>query len=92
MKDAILQAHDAFAEGDLVYLSTKNLKIPKGRARKLIPKYIGPFAILKDFGNPHSMHRYCVFTTRTMTDGFLAARYPRSPASASVQKNGRWIE
>ena len=36
-----------FAEGDLVYLSTKNLSIPKGRARKLVPKYIGPFKILK---------------------------------------------
>src|ERR1700761_7771076 len=33
--------------GDLVYLSTKNLKLPKGRARKLTPKYIGPFPITK---------------------------------------------
>lgn len=40
-----------FSEGDLVYLSTKNISIPKGRARKLIPKYIGPYEILKDFGN-----------------------------------------
>lgn len=36
-----------FVEGDLVYLSTKNLKLPKHRARKLTPKYIGPFKILK---------------------------------------------
>lgn len=36
-----------FAEGDLVYLSTKNLKLPKHRARKLSPKYIGPFRIVK---------------------------------------------
>ncbi|KAF8631005.1 hypothetical protein AX17_005173 [Amanita inopinata Kibby_2008] len=35
-----------FKEGDLVYLSTKNLRLPKGRARKLVPKYIGPFRIL----------------------------------------------
>jgi len=37
--------------GDLVYLSTKNISLPKGRARKLAPKYLGPFAIsriLKD--------------------------------------------
>ena len=40
-----------FKEGDLVYLSTKNLSVPKGRARKLVPKYIGPYRILKDFGN-----------------------------------------
>ncbi|KDQ13222.1 hypothetical protein BOTBODRAFT_111844, partial [Botryobasidium botryosum FD-172 SS1] len=36
-----------FKEGEYVYLSTKNLKIPKGRARKLVPKYIGPFQIIK---------------------------------------------
>jgi transposase InsO family protein len=40
-----------FAESDLVYVSTVNLKLPKGRARKLIPKYIGPYKILRDFGN-----------------------------------------
>ena len=33
-------------KGDLVYLSTKNLSMPKGRARKLIPKFIGPYKIL----------------------------------------------
>jgi len=32
-------------EGDLVYLSTKNISLPKGMARKLAPKYLGPFAI-----------------------------------------------
>lgn len=40
-----------FVEGDLVYLSTENLSLPKGRARKLSPKYIGPFRILKDYKN-----------------------------------------
>jgi transposase InsO family protein len=40
-----------FKEGDLVYLSSKDLKIPKGRARKLIPKYIGPYKILKAHRN-----------------------------------------
>ena len=34
--------------GDLVYLSTKNLTIPKGRARKLVPKFIGPYKILEE--------------------------------------------
>ncbi|KAJ7888856.1 hypothetical protein B0H14DRAFT_2692502, partial [Mycena olivaceomarginata] len=33
--------------GDLVYLSTKNLKLPKGQARKPTPKFIGPFPIRK---------------------------------------------
>lgn len=40
-----------FEKGDLVYLSSKNITFPKGLARKLIPKFIGPYRILKDFGN-----------------------------------------
>jgi len=32
--------------GDRVYLSTKNLNLPKGRARKLCPKFVGPYKIL----------------------------------------------
>ena len=31
--------------GELVHLSTKNLTLPKGRARKLLPKYIGPMRV-----------------------------------------------
>ena len=42
---------EPFTKGDLVYLSTKNLTFPKGLARKLIPKFIGPYKILEDFGN-----------------------------------------
>ena len=34
-----------FEEGDLIYLSTKNLSVLKGRARKLVLKYIGPYKI-----------------------------------------------
>ena len=37
----------SFRVGDLVYLSTKNLSLPKGQAWKLIPKYLGPFPINK---------------------------------------------
>jgi hypothetical protein len=33
--------------GELVYLSTKNITMPKKRARKLTPKYVGPFKIIK---------------------------------------------
>jgi len=36
-----------FAESDLVYLSTRNIKMPKGKTRKLVPKYIGPYKITK---------------------------------------------
>ena len=33
--------------GDHVYLLTQNLTLPKGRARKLVPKYIGPYKVVK---------------------------------------------
>ena len=34
-----------------MYLSTKNISFAKGLARKLIPKFMGPYKILQDFGN-----------------------------------------
>jgi hypothetical protein len=37
---------DTFTVGDLVYVSTTDLSLPKGRASKLLPKYVGPFKIL----------------------------------------------
>lgn len=40
-----------FKEGDLVYISTKNISFPRNLARKLIPKFIGPYPILRDFRN-----------------------------------------
>ncbi|KAJ3480531.1 hypothetical protein NLI96_g8282 [Meripilus lineatus] len=36
-------------EGELAYLSTKNLSLPKGRASKLLPKFIGPYKVVKAF-------------------------------------------
>ena len=32
---------------DLVYLSTKNIKMIKGRASKLVLKFVGPYKVLK---------------------------------------------
>jgi len=32
---------------DLIYLSTKNIAMPKGRAIKLVLKYVGPYKIMK---------------------------------------------
>ncbi|KNZ78763.1 hypothetical protein J132_10251 [Termitomyces sp. J132] len=31
------------------------MTFPKGLARKLIPKFVGPYLLLKDYGN-HSFH------------------------------------
>jgi transposase InsO family protein len=51
-RDANRRRHPSpFQEGDLVYVSTKNMSIPKGLARKLNLKYIGPYKITKDFNN-----------------------------------------
>jgi hypothetical protein len=62
--DAIIEAHmhstyhqanrhcseeRPFEAGDLAYLSTANLNLPKRRTRKLAPKYIGPFRVTKAF-------------------------------------------
>lgn len=33
--------------GEHAYLSTEKLNMPKGRARKLLPKYIGPYKIIQ---------------------------------------------
>ena len=33
--------------GDRVYLSTNNLALPKGRAKKLLPKFIGPYKVVE---------------------------------------------
>ena len=42
---------------DLVYLSTKNLTLPRHRARKLMPKFIGPYKILKEIGRASCRER-----------------------------------
>jgi len=37
---------DTFAAGDLVFVSTADLSLPKGHTHKLLPKFVGPFKIL----------------------------------------------
>ena len=44
--DKKCHASDLYHVGDHVYLSTQNLTLPKGRARKLVPKYIGPYKVV----------------------------------------------
>jgi hypothetical protein len=38
--------NNTFTVGDLIYVSTADLSLPKGRALKLLLKYVGPFKIL----------------------------------------------
>jgi len=36
-----------YAPGDLVYLSTQNLALPKGRANKILPNYFGLYKVVE---------------------------------------------
>ena len=40
-----------FVIGDLAYVSINNMSLPKKQAQKLIPKFIRPYLINKDYGN-----------------------------------------
>ena len=40
-------ASDLYHVGDHMYLLTQNLTLPKGRVRKLVPEYIGPYKVVK---------------------------------------------
>ena len=42
-------ASDLYHVGDHMYLSTQYLTLPKGRVRKLVPKYIGPYKVVKAY-------------------------------------------
>lgn len=41
------KAETPFKKGDLVYISTKDISMPKGRASKLLPRWIGPYPVLE---------------------------------------------
>lgn len=50
------QSEPKISMGDLVYLLTKNLNLPKGRATKLCPKFVGPYKVLKTNQKPQHTH------------------------------------
>jgi len=51
--------------GELVYLSTKNLTLPKGQAQKLLPKYIGPMRVIT---SNLTMDNYTIELLRQLKD------------------------
>ena len=53
-RDEVKTYDDQFTVGKLVYLSTENLSLPKGRARKLLPRFVGPYPIIR--ANPGTSH------------------------------------
>ncbi len=56
--------------GDLVYLSTKNLNLPKGRAHKLCPKLVGPYKIIQT--QPESSNYTLELPTALQTQGIIS--------------------
>ncbi|OJT11495.1 hypothetical protein TRAPUB_11986 [Trametes pubescens] len=66
------QAEPEFEVNDLVYLSTKNLSVPKGRARKLVPKFIGPYKVIKSFP---SMLNYMLDLPPELKDRHIHPRF-----------------
>ena len=38
---------EEYPPGSMVYLLTKNLALPEGQARKLLPRYIGPYKVVE---------------------------------------------
>ena len=46
-------ASDKYKQGDHVYLSMQNLALPRGRAGKSVPRFIGPY-IVKEANNAAS--------------------------------------
>ncbi|KAF9441408.1 hypothetical protein P691DRAFT_638498, partial [Macrolepiota fuliginosa MF-IS2] len=41
------QIQSPFKTGDMVYVSAKNISLPKGYSRKLAPRFLGPYRILE---------------------------------------------
>ena len=46
-KNLVRGKESPIKEGEKVYLSTANLNLPKGRAKKLLPRFIGPYKVLR---------------------------------------------
>ena len=57
------------SSGDLIYLSTKNLNLPKGRACKLCPKYIGPYKVAGT--HPETSNHTLELPTALQTRGII---------------------
>lgn len=75
-------------KGDLVYISTKNINLPKGTSRKLVPKFVGPYQILEDFGN--NSYRVELPDNPTMIGNSLGDEMTRSWSWVEVVESGPW--
>jgi hypothetical protein len=79
------RADVAFAMGELVLLSTKNLKLKGSSPRKLLPRYLGPFKVLATIGKvayrlelPETMRIHNVFHA-SLLQKYTEGRGTRTP-------------
>ena len=73
------RASDLYHAGDHVYLLTQNLTLPKGRVRKLVPKYIGPYKVVK-------AHNEASTVTLELPPALIAQRISPTFHTGLVQK------
>ena len=80
--------------GDSVYLSMVNVTMPKGRARKLVPKYIGLMKVLNKIGatdtyTQHFTPGCCASMKKTMMRSFQGGMHRHSMMSGEpTRKSG----
>jgi hypothetical protein len=70
-----------FKEGDLVYLSTKNLPLPG--TRKLSPCYLGPYEILQKYGSAYKLK---IPATWKIHDVFHVSLLKEDPPASELRK------
>jgi hypothetical protein len=81
-------------KGDYAYLSTKDLNLPKGRAHKLLPTYIGPYEILEVFedSSNYVLRLPPVLTQRNIFAKFHVSRLAPHEPNDSILFPGRAVE
>ena len=74
-----------FKKSDLVLLSTANLHIKKGSTRKLLPRFMGPFSVIKEINKvamrldlPKKLRMHNVFHVSLLRP-YIEGKSPRSP-------------
>jgi hypothetical protein len=74
-----------FKVEDVVLVSTQNLSIKKGSTRKLLPRFMGPFSVIKEINDvtmkvdlPNKLRMHDVFHVSLLRH-YIEGKSPRSP-------------
>ena len=71
---------ECYLLGDLVYLSTKNMALPKGRAKKLLPKFIVPYKVVE-------VHTATSTATLELPPELMAQSIPHIPCKPDLSSH-----